>query len=546
MIAFQQVSKFQSKRFLFKDANFQINPGERVGLVGHNGAGKSTLFRMIVGEESADEGSITIPERFTVGYFSQNPAAEVHLTVLECAMAGAWEVHTLGQRIEELSNRLSDPELADMDAVLEELGEAQSVFETLGGYDLEQRAQEILSGLGFSAADQERKVGEFSGGWRMRIELARVLLRKPDALLMDEPTNHLDVETIIWLEEFLDRYPGAIFMTSHDRDFMNRLVSKIVAVEHGGITVYSGNYDFYVNESATRLANLEAAAKRQEKALEKEEEFIARFKARASHAAQVQSRVKMIEKMDRIEVPKELRAVDFQWPACPRSGDIVATISGVGKAYGEKTVLENIDLQIKRLDRVAFLGVNGAGKSTLLKILAQQLSPDQGECKLGASLSVGYFAQHQTEILKPDMTVYEAVQEVAPTTSRASIQNILGSLLFSGDDVEKQISVLSGGEKTRLVLARIIANPCNFLILDEPTNHLDIRTREVLLEALQQFEGTLVFVSHDRHFLRDVATKVILIDQGHTTEYLGGLPDFLEKNGNRFPGSQYQQTLRVG
>ncbi|HEY9857818.1 MAG TPA: ABC-F family ATP-binding cassette domain-containing protein [Stenomitos sp.] len=546
MIAFQQVSKFQSKRFLFKDANFQINPGERVGLVGHNGAGKSTLFRMIVGEESADEGSITIPERFTVGYFSQNPAAEIELTVLECAMAGAHEVHTLGQRIEELSHRLSDPDLADMDAVLEELGEAQSAFETLGGYDLEQRAQEILSGLGFSAADQARKVGEFSGGWRMRIELARVLLRKPDALLMDEPTNHLDVETIIWLEEFLDRYPGAIFMTSHDRDFMNRLVSKIVAVEHGGITVYSGNYDFYVNESATRLANLEAAAKRQEKALEKEEEFIARFKARASHAAQVQSRVKMIEKMDRIEVPKELRAVDFQWPACPRSGDIVATISGVGKAYGEKTVLENIDLQIKRLDRVAFLGVNGAGKSTLLKILAQQLAPDQGECKLGASLSVGYFAQHQTEILKPEMTVYEAVQEVAPTTSRASIQNILGSLLFSGDDVEKQISVLSGGEKTRLVLARIIANPVNLLILDEPTNHLDIRTREVLLEALQQFEGTLVFVSHDRHFLRDVATKVILIDQGHTTEYLGGLPEFLEKNGNRFPGSQYQQTLRVG
>jgi len=546
MIAFQQVAKFQGKRFLFKDANFQINPGERVGLVGYNGAGKSTLFRMIVGEEAVDEGSITIPERFTVGYFSQNPAAEVELSVLECAMAGAHEVHTLGQRIEELSHRLSDPDLADMDVVLEELGEAQSAFEALGGYDLEQRAQEILSGLGFSMADQQSKVGEFSGGWRMRIELARVLLRKPDALLMDEPTNHLDVETIIWLEEFLDRYPGAIFMTSHDRDFMNRLVSKIVAVEHGGITVYSGNYDFYVNESATRLANLEAAAKRQEKALEKEEEFIARFKARASHAAQVQSRVKMIEKMDRIEVPKEARAVDFQWPACPRSGDIVATISGVGKTYGDKQVLENIDLQIKRLDRVAFLGVNGAGKSTLLKIIAQQIAADSGECKLGASLSVGYFAQHQTEILKPEMTVYEAVQEVAPTTSRASIQNILGSLLFSGDDVEKQISVLSGGEKTRLVLARILANPVNFLILDEPTNHLDIRTREVLLEALQQFEGTLVFVSHDRHFLRDVATKVILIDQGHTSEYLGGLPEFLEKNGNRFPGSQYQQTLRVG
>ncbi|MNX78246.1 putative ABC transporter ATP-binding protein YheS [compost metagenome] len=546
MIAFNSVSKFQSKKFLFKDASFQINPGERVGLVGPNGAGKTTLFRMIMREESPDEGSITVPERFTIGYFSQNPAGVVEMSVLEAALAGCGEAHRLGALIEELSNKLSDPDLADMDKVLEELGEAQSAFEALGGYDLEQRAQEILSGLGFSAEEQRRPVASFSGGWRMRIELAKVLLQNPDALVMDEPTNHLDVESIIWLEEFLDRFKGAIFMTSHDRDFMNRLVKKIVAVEYGGINVYSGNFDFYEAEAAQRLTNLEAAAKRQEKALEKEEEFIARFKARASHAAQVQSRVKMIEKMDRIEVPKELRAVDFQWPACPRSGEQVVSVSGVGKAYGDKTVLKNAGFEIKRLERVALLGVNGAGKSTMLKMIADQLAPDEGEVKLGASLLPAYFAQHQTEILDGNKTVYETVQEAAPTTSRSSIQNILGSLLFSGDDVEKKVSVLSGGEKTRLVLARIIANPVNFLILDEPTNHLDMRTREILLEALKTFEGTLVFVSHDRHFLRDIATKVILIDQGTTTEYLGGLAHFLEKNGNRFPGSQFGQTLRVG
>ena len=548
MIAFNKVAKFQSKKFLFKDASFQINPGERVGLVGPNGAGKTTIFRLIVGEEAADEGSITVPERFTIGYFSQNPADAVELSVIEAAMAGCGEVHRLGALIESHSNRLSDPELdpAEMERVLEELGEAQSLFESLGGYDLEQRASEILSGLGFSIEEQRRPVSTFSGGWRMRIELAKVLLQKPDALIMDEPTNHLDVESIIWLEEFLDRYQGAIFLTSHDRDFMNRLVKKIVAVEFGSINVYSGDYDFYEAETAQRLSNLEAAAKRQEKALETEEEFIARFKARASHAAQVQSRVKMIEKMDRIEVPKEARAVDFMWPSCPRSGEQVVQVNGLSKAYGHKQVLRDVTFEVKRLERVALLGVNGAGKSTLLKIIAQQLQADGGDCKLGASLLPAYFAQHQTEVLDGEKTVYETVQEAAPTTSRSSIQNVLGSLLFSGDDVEKKVSVLSGGEKTRLVLARIIANPVNFLILDEPTNHLDLRTREILLSALKEFEGTLVFVSHDRHFLRDIATKVILIDGGQTTEYLGGLAHFLEKNGNRFPGSQFGQTLRVG
>ncbi len=546
MIAFSQVAKFQGKQFLFKDASFQINPGERVGLVGANGAGKSTIFRLITRQESADEGTITIPERFVIGYFSQDPGGDVEATVMEAALAGAGEVTKLEALITDLSNQLADPELDTdrMTEILDELGDAQTRFEALGGYDLESRAETILSGLGFAREDWQKPVKAYSGGWRMRIELAKVLLLKPDALVLDEPTNHLDVETIIWLEEFLSGFTGAIFMTSHDRDFMNRLVHKIVAVEHGAVNVYSGNYDFYEQESRIRLDNLEAAADRQGAMLEKEEKFIARFKARASHAAQVQSRVKMIEKMDKIEVPKEAKAVDFRWRDCPRSGEIVATLTGVGKTYGEKTVLEGTEFQIKRLERIAVLGINGAGKSTLLKIIAGALPPDSGACKLGASLQTAYFAQHQTEILDSKKTVFESIQEVAPTLGRGVIQNILGSVLFTGDDVEKQVSVLSGGEKTRVVLARILANPVNFLIMDEPTNHLDMRTREVLLEALMQFDGTVVFVSHDRHFLRDLATKVVLIDRGQTTEYPGGLSYFLEKTGHKFPGSDY--SIRIG
>jgi ATP-binding cassette subfamily F protein 3 len=546
MIAFQNVAKFQSGKWLFRDASFQINSGERVGLVGANGAGKSTIFRVMVGQEGIDEGALAKPERTVIGYFSQDPASEEDMTVLACTMTGSTEVHDLGVKIEELSEALADPNLDGdgMNRILEDLGDAQMRYETLGGYDLETRAQEILGGLGFSPADQGRLVKEFSGGWRMRIELAKVLLLKPDVLLLDEPTNHLDLESIIWLEEFLGKYPGAILMTSHDRDFMNRLVKKIVAVEFNTVNVYSGNYDFYEQEFAQRLSNLEAQAKRQDDKLAKEEEFIARFKARASHASSVQSRVKMLEKMDRIEVPKELKAPKFIWPECPRSGDQIVVVDGLGKSYGEKKVLTDCSFEVKRQERVALLGVNGAGKSTMLKIIAQQLEHEVGTCKLGSSLQVAYFAQHQLEVLNPEQTLFESVQDVAPQMNRTVLQTLLGSLLFTGDDVDKKIKVLSGGERTRVVLARILAKPVNFLIMDEPTNHLDLRTREILQAALQAFEGTVVFVSHDRHFLRDVATKVVLIDHGKTTVYEGGLAHYLEKNGHKFPSTGH--TLRVG
>ncbi|MFM7200770.1 MAG: ribosomal protection-like ABC-F family protein [Myxococcota bacterium] len=546
MITFNQISKFQSKRYLFKDATFQINPGDRIGLVGPNGAGKTTLFRLIVGQESPDQGSVTVPDKFKIGYFSQDPAGTVDDTVLQAAMSGCGDVSKLEAQIELWTEQLSDPELDPdlMERILEQLGEAQTVFEAMGGYDLAQRAEEILGGLGFSREDMHKSVRQVSGGWRMRIELAKVLLLKPHALLLDEPTNHLDVESIIWLEEFLMGYDGAIFMTSHDRDFMNRIVRKIASIEMGTIQLYSGNYDFYEREYRIRIANLEAQADRQEAMLRKEEEFIARFKARASHAAQVQSRVKMIEKLERIEVPKEARAADFRWGPCPRSGDTVVSLHHIHKAFGPKLVLKDTSFQVQRQEKVALLGINGAGKSTLLKIMAGELEPDRGDCRLGANLSIGYFSQHHTEILRGEQTIFEAVQEVVPLMGRGPLQNVLGSLLFTGDDVEKKIGMLSGGERSRVVLARIIARQVNFLILDEPTNHLDMKTREILLEALRRFEGTVVFVSHDRHFLRDLASRVILIDHGVTTDFPGGLGYFLDKMGGHFPGSEY--TIRVG
>lgn len=546
MIAFNQVAKFTGKVFLFRDVNFQINPGDRVGLVGPNGAGKTTLFRLISGEETPDDGQVVIPEKFKVGYFSQDLSDLAGKTVLEAAMAGCKDIMDMGAEIERMGEALANPDISDdeMTETLEKLGEAQEYFEAHGGYEIEQRSKEILCGLGFKPEEFDKNTQEFSGGWRMRLELAKVLVQMPDALVLDEPTNHLDLESIVWLEDFLNRFKGAIFMTSHDRDFMNRLVKRVVALEMGTSTVYSGNYDYYAQEAAIRLSNLEAAAKRQEDKLAKEEEFIARFKARVSHASQVQSRIKMLEKMERIEVPREPKPVKLIWPDTQRSGEIVATIKGVGKCYGEKQVLSDTSFTIRRGDRIALMGINGAGKSTLLKMIAQQLQPDEGECSLGASLYPGYFAQHQMEILDRNHTVFEAVSEVIPTASRGTVQNILGSLRFHNEDADKKVSILSGGEKTRVVLARIISNPLNFLILDEPTNHLDLKTREVLLEALQRFEGTLIFVSHDRHFLRELATKVIVIDQGHTTEYAGGLNYYLEKSGNHFPGSDY--TLRVG
>lgn len=523
MIHFSKVTKQYGPRVLYRNASFQINPGEKIGLVGPNGAGKTTIFRILSGEEGYDAGSVSKPDRVVVGYFSQNIEEMAGRSVLEEVMTANPSFPKLQKRIKEIEKILelsaeSPISDDDMTKILEEYGEAQSEFERMGGYDMEARAAEILTGLGFPPEDHHRPTESYSGGWKMRIALSKILLLNPDVLLMDEPTNHLDMESIIWLEEWLANFQGSLLMTSHDRDFMNRLVSKIVEVANQAVTVYGGNYDFYDRERLIRREQLIAAARRQEEMLAKEEEFIARFAARASHAAQVQSRVKKIEKIDRIEIPTEESVIKFQWPEPPRGGDEVVKFEGLGKSWvkenGEaKEVFKNAKGLVKRLDRVAVVGVNGAGKSTLLKIIAGHTEPTEGSFSVGGSIKLAYFSQNSLDVLNPKSTILEEVQHRMPTAGLGTIRSLLGAFKFSGEDAEKKIEILSGGEKSRVVLACMLAQAPNLLVLDEPTNHLDIASREVLLEAIKEFPGTVVIVSHDRYFLREITTKVFELDR---------------------------------
>jgi ATP-binding cassette subfamily F protein 3 len=534
MISFNAVTKQQGSRILFANASFQINPSDKIGLVGPNGAGKTTVFRLIMHEESPDQGSVSRPEKVRVGYFSQNIEDMKGRSVVEEVLS-AGNLENLKTEIEQLEARLQDPNLGEdeMMSVVERYGDLQAEFEAVGGYNLEARAQEILGGLGFSKEDMLLDVGQYSGGWKMRVSLAKILLLLPDVLLMDEPTNHLDVESIIWLEEWIKNFKGSVLMTSHDRDFMNRLVSRVVEVANKTMTVYSGNYDFYDREKNVRREQLIAAAARQEEMLSKEEEFIARFAARASHAAQVQSRVKKLEKIDRIEIPAEDRVMKFEWPESPRGGEEVVKFEGLGKVWKltdgrEKNVFSNASALVKRLDRVAVVGVNGAGKSTLLKIITGQTEATAGQCKIGPSIQYGYFSQNSLDLLDPKKTILQEVEARVPNASMGFIKNLLGSFLFSGEEVEKKISVLSGGEKSRVLLACILSHPVNLLVLDEPTNHLDIKSREVLLNAIKSFAGTVMMVSHDRYFLREITTKVFEIDKNQLSVVEGDYQHYLD------------------
>jgi ATP-binding cassette subfamily F protein 3 len=520
MINFSNVSKAYGGQVLYQNANFSINSGEKIGLVGPNGAGKTTVFRLLAGEESADEGQISKTGRPTLSYFSQNIEDMRGRSALDEVKSAVGNLEEIKARLQTLEAQLAEPMDDDkMTQVLEEYGSLQSDFEHRGGYDLESRVASILTGLGIGPDDYNRPTESFSGGWKMRIALAKVLAQQPDILLMDEPTNHLDLESIVWLEEWLVNYKGALMMTSHDRDFMNRLVTKIVEVANKNVTVYSGNYDFYEREKEIRREQLIASAKRQEDMLAKEEEFIARFAARASHAAQVQSRVKKLEKIDRIEIPPEERAIFVEWPVPARGGDDVVSFKDLGKVWQsdgkEKLVFKGANALVKRLDRVAVVGVNGAGKSTLLKIIAGHTEATTGVCTLGASIKIGYFSQNSLDVLDAKSTVENEIKNVNPHASFGFVRNLLGAFKFTGDDVEKKISVLSGGEKSRVVLASILSQAPNFLVLDEPTNHLDIQSREVLLEAIKKFPGTVMIVSHDRHFLREITTRVFEVDRHH-------------------------------
>jgi ATPase subunit of ABC transporter with duplicated ATPase domains len=542
MISFSRLGKQYGRQVLFVDASFQLNPGEKVGLVGPNGAGKTTLFRMIVGEEAADEGDVSVPRKLSIGYFRQDVEEMAGRSVIDEAILGSGRVGDLHHELEQLQHDMSDPGKADdMDRILARFGEVQEEYDHLGGYALEAQAREILHGLGFDDERIDGDVGALSGGWKMRVAMARVLLGRPDVLLMDEPTNHLDIESIIWLESFLETLPGALLMTSHDREFMNRIVTKIAEIDGGEITVYSGNYDFYERERAIRETNREAAYARQQAMLAKEQRFIDRFAAHAAKAAQVQSRVKALEKIEKVELPRRRRVVQFDFRQPPRSGDQVAVLEGVRKVYGRRVVHEGMDMTIRRGERWCVMGKNGAGKSTLLKMIAGQVAPDAGEIRLGASLQLGYFAQQSLDLLSPDLTIEEQLQRDFPDESIGMLRNLAGAFQFSGDDIDKKVRALSGGEKTRLVIARMMMNPPNFLVLDEPTNHLDLATKEMLLEALAGFEGTMIFVSHDRAFLRRLSNRVLELGGESGTEaqphlYPGSYIEYVARTGHEAPG----------
>ena len=535
MIHLSGITKQYGPRVLYRNGSFQINTGEKIGLVGPNGAGKTTVFRVITQEEGIDAGSISKPDKIKIGYFSQNIAEMKGRSALQEVISSVGDFAKIKQRLAEIEAKLSEPMGDDeMALILEEYGNLQAEFERIGGYELESKAAEILTGLGIHPEDHHKPTESFSGGWKMRIALGKILALNPDVLLMDEPTNHLDLESILWLEEWLRNFKGALLMTSHDREFMNRLVHKIVEVAHQTITVYSGNYDFYERERQIRLEQLLASAKRQDEMLAKEQEFIARFAARASHAAQVQSRVKKIEKIERIEIPADEKVIHFEWPVPPRGGDEVLKFEALSKVWTtdqgqEKLVFSGATGLVKRLDRVAVVGVNGAGKSTLLKILTGQTEPTAGRYTLGAGIEVGYFSQNSLDVLDPRLTIMEEVHSRIPNSNVGYVRNLLGALKFSGEDADKKISILSGGEKSRVVLATILARPVNLLVLDEPTNHLDMASREVLLAALKTFPGTAMIVSHDRHFLRALTTRVFEVDRNQIQIIDGTWDYYLEK-----------------
>jgi ATPase subunit of ABC transporter with duplicated ATPase domains len=541
MIALSGVYKQYGRQILFVDASFQLNTGEKIGLVGPNGSGKTTIFRLITGEEHADDGDVSVPKKLSIGYFRQEIDEMAGWPVLDEAIAGSGRLGDLHHELLDLEHALSDPEhAADAENVLARFGDVQSEYQQRGGYELEARAREVLHGLGFDDERIDGDVAALSGGWKMRVAMAKVLLGRPDVLLLDEPTNHLDIESIIWLEEYLKSYAGSLLMTCHDRDFMNRVVTKIVEIDAGETVTYSGDYDFYERESKLRETQREASYARQQAMLAKEQRFIERFQTHASKAAQVQSRVKKLEKIETIELPKKRAVVRFDFKAPPRSGDDVAILEKLSKAYGERRLYDRFDFLIRRGERWCVMGVNGAGKTTLLKMVAGVLAPDAGSVRLGASVKLGYFSQQALDLLGPELTVLEQVQKDFPAAGIGILRSLVGAFQFSGDDVDKKVRFLSGGEKSRLVMARMLFDPPNFLVLDEPTNHLDLATKEMLVEALSTFGGTMLFVSHDRAFLRGLSNRVLVLSENDSSDpphaYGGSYVEWVSRTGHEAPG----------
>jgi ATPase subunit of ABC transporter with duplicated ATPase domains len=537
MIRLDNVSKQIGHQILFIEASATLQRGEKVGLVGPNGAGKTTLFRMIKGQEQPDEGQVAVDRGVTIGYFSQDVGEMSGRSAVSEVMDGAGPVSAVASELKELEAAMADPDRADdMDDIIARYGEVQARFEELDGYALEGRAREVLAGLSFSQETMDGDVGALSGGWKMRVALARILLMRPDAMLLDEPSNHLDLESLIWLEQFLSGYEGALLMTSHDREFMNRIINKVVEIDGGQLTTYSGNYEFYEAQRALNEKQQQAQFERQQAMLAKEIKFIERFKARASHAAQVQSRVKKLEKIERVEPPKRRQTVSFEFQPAPRSGEDVVSLKNVQKGYGVRRIYDRLDFMVRRRERWCVMGVNGAGKSTLLKLVAGSTTPDDGTVALGGSVKMGYFAQHAMDLLDGERTVFQSLEDNFPQAGQGSLRALAGCFGFSGDDVEKKCRVLSGGEKARLVMAIMLYDPPNFLVLDEPTNHLDMATKEMLIAALSQYEGTMLFVSHDRHFLAALSNRVLELTPEGIQQYGGGYTEYVARTGQEAPG----------
>lgn len=537
MIRIENISKSASHRILYIEASAALNRGEKIGLVGPNGAGKTTLFRMITGEEQPDEGQVSVEKGVTVGYFDQDVGEMSGRSVVAEVMEGAGPVSIIAAELRELEAAMSDPDRMDeMDTIIERYGEVQARYEELDGYALEGRAREVLAGLSFSQEMMDGDVGKLSGGWKMRVALARILLMRPDVMLLDEPSNHLDIESLIWLESFLKTYDGALLMTSHDREFMNRIVNKIIEIDAGSLNTYSGDYSFYEGQREQNEKQQQAQFERQQAMLAKEIKFIERFKARASHASQVQSRVKKLEKIDRVEPPRRRQSVAFDFLPAPRSGDDVVNLKGVHKSYGSRTIYEGLDFMVRRKERWCIMGVNGAGKSTLLKLATGSTAPDQGAVTLGASVKLGYFAQHSMDLLDGELSILQWLEQRFPKAGQAPLRALCGCFGFSGDDVDKRCRILSGGEKARLVMAAMLFDPPNFLVLDEPTNHLDLDTKEMLIKALAAYEGTMLFVSHDRRFLAALSNRVLELTSDGIHQYGGGYTEYVERTGHEAPG----------
>jgi ATPase subunit of ABC transporter with duplicated ATPase domains len=537
MIRLDNISKQNGHQILFIEASAALQKGEKIGLVGPNGSGKTTLFRMITGAELPDEGQVVTERGATVGYFSQDVGEMTGRSAVTEVMDGAGPVSEVAAQLRELEAAMADPDQADnMEEIVERYGEAQARFEELDGYALDARAREVLAGLSFSPEMMDDDVGNLSGGWKMRVALARILLMRPDVMLLDEPSNHLDLESLIWLETFLKGYDGALLMTSHDREFMNRIVNRIIEIDGGTLTTFSGNYEFYAQQRAQLEKQQQAQFERQQAMLAKEIKFIERFKARASHAAQVQSRVKKLEKIERVEPPRRRQAIAFGFPSAPRSGEDVVSLKGVHKRYGSRTIYEGLDFMIRRRERWCVMGVNGAGKSTLLKLVTNATEPDDGTVTVGGSVKLGYFAQHAMELIDGERTVFEELEYSFPQAGQGALRTLAGCFGFSGDDVEKKCRVLSGGEKARLVMAKMLYDPPNFLVLDEPTNHLDMATKEMLIAALGNYEGTMLFVSHDRHFLAALSNRVLELTPDGIHQYGGGYTEYVARTGQEAPG----------